>query len=217
MHFHERSSSFRTASIFYHHRPCPPAPQTTMAEIILSYSWTFTSFMTQYTPGILGFKRGNIPHPTSTCWRLSLPHNPAASHAHALSMGLIDTYEGGMQRINLAHSSHNLVRNATLDTLREEEPEIPLTIHPNNWKEYSDNGLSSIEPNVMYIPQLSNQKALVGVREKYGFPEDMAKWHFAFVTPPNRVLKVSQAHQGPLKDLKLFSAILNVGVEIPVE
>ncbi|KAF9504977.1 hypothetical protein BS47DRAFT_1354517, partial [Hydnum rufescens UP504] len=95
----------------------------------------------------------------------------------------------------------------------------------------------------MYIPQLSNQKAfdsfilidgvlhffqftigskhainrgLVGVGEKYGFPKDMAKWHFTFVMPPNRVLKVPQAHQGPLKDSKLYSAILDVGVEIPV-
>jgi len=106
------------------------------------------------------------------------------------------------------HSSHNLLCNATLDTLREMEPEIPLTIHPNDWREYSDNGLSSIEPNVMYIPQLSNQKAfdsfilvdgilhlfqftiasnhainhgLIGVGEKYGFPQDMTRWHFTFV------------------------------------
>ncbi|KAF9518025.1 hypothetical protein BS47DRAFT_426904 [Hydnum rufescens UP504] len=121
------------------------------------------------------------------------------------------------------HSSHNLVRNATLDTLREEEPKIPLTIHPNNWKEYSDNGPSSVEPNVMYIPQLSNQKVfdsfilvdgilhlfqftigsehainhgLVGVGEKYGYPQDMAKWHFTFVIPPNRVLKVLKRIKG---------------------
>jgi hypothetical protein len=97
----------------------------------------------------------------------------------------------------------------------------------------------------MYIPQRSNQKAfdsfilidgilnlfqftialkhdinqgLVGVGERYGFPEDMGKWNFIFIIPPNSILKVPQAQQeSSLKDLKLYSTILDVGVEIPVE
>ncbi|KAF9518028.1 hypothetical protein BS47DRAFT_1380157 [Hydnum rufescens UP504] len=142
------------------------------------------------------------------------------------------------------HSSHILIPD-TLDTLCEKAPEIPRTIEPDSWKEYSDNGLSSIEPNVMYVPQHSNEKAidsfilvddilhlfqftigskhdinnhgLVGVGEKYGFPKDMAKWRFTFIIPPNTILKIPQAQRGPLKDLEFYSAVLDVGLEIQVE
>jgi hypothetical protein len=66
------------------------------------------------------------------------------------------------KRKSLANGSqHHSIHNPVLEARRREE--VPngfeVNISPNRIFEYSDNGLQSIEPNVFYVPEMSNHKA----------------------------------------------------------
>jgi hypothetical protein len=60
------------------------------------------------------------------------------------------------------YSSHILVHNQALETSRQNalNQRLAVNIHPNNILEYMDNGLQSIEPNVFYVSEVTNQNAL---------------------------------------------------------
>ena len=59
------------------------------------------------------------------------------------------------------HSSHVLLRDAALERLRQDvlRKTLDIEVQPDRIVEYTDNGPLSIEPNVFYLPSLSNQVA----------------------------------------------------------
>ncbi|KAF9517784.1 hypothetical protein BS47DRAFT_1482992 [Hydnum rufescens UP504] len=105
-----------------------------------------------------------------------------------------------------------------------------LDIRPDDCQEYADDELSSIIPNVMYVPQSTNEKVidpfilvdgilyvfqftiaskheinhrLAKVGDKHGFPT-VSPWRFVFIIPPNVTLTVP-----PLGGLDLYAAIVD--------
>jgi hypothetical protein len=133
------------------------------------------------------------------------------------------------------YSSHVHLRNSTLDALRLEALQHPqvLRIPKCLPVEYSNNGPSSIEPDVIYVPESSNQVALdsfiimdgnlymlqVSIAKSHsikpslvnfisrcpGLPS-MDKWHFIFIHPPNHMLVCPQP-QRELRNLHPYSVV----------
>ena len=113
------------------------------------------------------------------------------------------------------HIHGEALEKSCLDALTQQ---LPVDIEPTKIIEYTDDGLESIEPNVLYIPQVTNQAAidsfilvsdffylfqitiasthginhqLIDVAEKLHFP-NMDMWHVVFIILPNLTLKVPQ-------------------------
>ena len=135
------------------------------------------------------------------------------------------------------YSSHIIIHNPALDARRLQVSNgFDVNIHPNRTLEYSDNGLQSIEPNVFYVPKMTNQKAfdsfvlldgllyifqitaglhhdinqgLIDVADKYSFPP-RDQWHFTFIMPPNMTLTVPRTWRLALRDLSPYSAVVDV-------
>ena len=142
---------------------------------------------------------------------------------------------------NQWHSTHLVIHNPVLEALRVKvlaRKSFEVKIRSNRTVEYSDNGLQSIEPNVFYVPKMTNQKAfdsfilldgflyifqitvemhhdinhgLIDVGEKYshGFPP-RDKWRFVFIIPPNMTLTVPRPWKLALRDLSPYSAVVDV-------
>jgi hypothetical protein len=135
------------------------------------------------------------------------------------------------------YSSHIIIHNPALEARRLKVSNgFDVNIHPNRILEYSDNGLQSIEPNVFYVPEMTNQKAfdsfvllndilyifqitvgmhhdinhgLVDVAHKYSFPP-RKQWRFVFIIPPNMTLTVPRPWNLALRDLSPYSAVVDV-------
>jgi len=135
------------------------------------------------------------------------------------------------------YSSHIIIHNPALEARRLKVSNgFDINIHPNRILEYSDNGLQSIEPNVFYVPEMTNQKAfdpfvllegflyifqitvgmhhdinrgLVDVADKYSFPP-RDQWCFMFIIPPNMTLTVPRPWRLALRDLSPYSAVVDV-------
>jgi hypothetical protein len=132
------------------------------------------------------------------------------------------------------YSSRTLPDSCALETLDQVPLNQLLVIQPDSCQQYSDSGLSSMMPNVIYIPQLTNQKVvdsfilvdgtlcllqfpttstheinhgLAEVGDKYGLPP-MELWRFVFLIPPNMTLTVPQPRKMPPRDLALYSAVV---------
>lgn len=135
------------------------------------------------------------------------------------------------------YSSHIIIHNATLDALRQTvSNQLTADIRPNRTLEYTDNGMQSVEPDVFYVPAITNQKAfdsfillngllyifqitvgfkhdinhgLIDVAEKYSFPP-RDQWRFVFIIPPNMTLTVPLPRRLALRDLSPYSAVVDV-------
>ncbi len=135
------------------------------------------------------------------------------------------------------YSSHIVIHNSALEARRLKVSNgIEVDIHPNRILEYTDNGLQSIEPNVFYVPEMTNQKAfdsfvlldgllyifqitvgmhhdinhgLIDVADKYSFPP-RDQWRFVFVIPPNMTLTVPRPWRLALRELCPYSAVVDV-------
>ena len=135
------------------------------------------------------------------------------------------------------YSSHIIIHNPALEARRLKVlNSFDVNIHPNRILEYSDNGLQSIEPNVFYVPEMTNQKAfdsfvlldgllyifqitvgvhhdinrgLIDVADKSSFPP-RDQWRFTFIIPPNMTLTVPRPWRLALRDLSPYSAMVDV-------
>ena len=135
------------------------------------------------------------------------------------------------------YSGHIIIHNPALEARRQHvSNRLEVNIHPNRTLEYTDNGLQSIEPNVFYVPEVTNQKAfdsfilldgllyifqitvglkhdinhgLLDVADKYGFPP-RNQWRFVFIIPPNITLTVPRPWRLALRDLSPYSAVIHV-------
>lgn len=135
------------------------------------------------------------------------------------------------------YSGHIIIHNPALEARRLKVSNgFDVNIHPNRILEYSDNGLQSIEPNVFYIPEMTNQKAfdsfvfldgliyifqitvgmyhdinhgLIDVADKYRFPQ-RDHWRFIFIIPPNMTLTVPRPRRLALRDPSPYSAVVDV-------
>jgi len=133
------------------------------------------------------------------------------------------------------YSSHIIIHNPALELRRLQVSNgFEVDIRPNHILEYMDNGLQSIEPNVFYVPEMTNQKALdlfvllngllyifqitvgtrhdinhglVDVADKYSFPP-RDQWRFVFIIPPNMTLTVPRPWRLTLRDLSPYLAVV---------
>ena len=115
------------------------------------------------------------------------------------------------------YSSHIIIHNPALEArCQKVSNRLEVNIRPNHTLEYTDNGLLSIEPNVFYVPEATNQQAfdsfilvdgllyifritvglkhdinhgLLDAADKYSFPP-RDRWRFVFIIPPNMTLTV---------------------------
>jgi hypothetical protein len=137
------------------------------------------------------------------------------------------------------YSSHILLRNASLEASRQQalQGRQFLLIPQCSPIEYTDDGPSSITPNVIYVPELTNQVALDSfivvsgllfmlqftIGEEYdikpglvdfigkcpGLPS-MENWRFIFIHPPNHTLVCPQPWRLEMRKLHPFSAVLTL-------
>jgi hypothetical protein len=139
------------------------------------------------------------------------------------------------------YSSHILIHNRALEASRRKALNQwrRVDIHSTHIHEYTDDGLQSIEPNTLYIPEATNQKALdsfilldgllyifqiavgpkhdidqglINVADQFSFPP-MDRWCFVFIVPPNTTLTVSRPWRLALRDLSLYSAVVECGLQ----
>lgn len=134
------------------------------------------------------------------------------------------------------YSSHVLLRNRSLEASRQQAFQQALTVcvKPSWTLEYTDDGPSSIESDVFYVPELSNQVALdsfillngflyifqftIGEKHdiKLGLVDfatrldlpSMDKWRFVFILPPNSTLVCPQPWRLEMHTLQLYSAVI---------
>ena len=136
------------------------------------------------------------------------------------------------------HSSHVYSHNASLETSREQASgqQVSVDIQPSKTFEYMDDGLKSLEPNVFYVSEKTNQSAfdsfilvdgiiyifqmttgtkhginhgLIDYAQRFHFPS-RDKWHFVFIIPPKLVLTVPQPWKLALWRLSPYSAVVPV-------
>jgi hypothetical protein len=134
------------------------------------------------------------------------------------------------------HSSHVFLYDQSLETSRQQalRQPAPVDIEPSKTLEYTDDGLQSLEPNVFYVPEKTNESAidffilvddflyifqmtirhrhdinhgLMDSADRYGFPP-MDKWRFVFIIPPNLLLRVPQPWKLKLRSLSPYSAVV---------
>ncbi|KIM86220.1 hypothetical protein PILCRDRAFT_816150 [Piloderma croceum F 1598] len=134
------------------------------------------------------------------------------------------------------HSSHVYIRNTSLEISRQQAlgQQFSVDIRPSKTLEYTDDGLESLEPNVFYIPEKTNQSALdsfilvddilyifqmtigpihdinrglIDSADRYHFPSK-DKWRSVFIIPPNLILMVPQPWKLALRGLLLYSAVV---------
>ena len=112
--------------------------------------------------------------------------------------------------------------------------EFSVDIQPSKTLEYTNNGFESLEPNVFYVPESTNESALdsfilvddilyifqmtikpihdikgglIDSADRYHFPS-RDKWRFVLIIPPNLVLVVPQPWKLALRSLSLYSAVV---------
>jgi len=135
------------------------------------------------------------------------------------------------------YSSHIFIHNPALELRRQRvSNSFEVNIRPIHILEYTDKGLQSIEPNVFYVPEMTNQKAFdsfilldgllyifqitIGMRhdinrglidfaDKFSFPR-RDKWRFVFIIRPNLTLIVPRPRKLTLRDLSPYSAVVDV-------
>jgi hypothetical protein len=137
------------------------------------------------------------------------------------------------------YSSHIFIHNPALELRRQQvSNSFEVNIRPNHILEYTDNGLQSIEPNVFYVPEMTNQKTfdsfilldgllyifqitigmrhdinsgLIDVVDKFSFPP-RDEWRFVFIIPPNVTLTVPRPRRLTLRDLSPgpYSVVVDV-------
>ena len=113
--------------------------------------------------------------------------------------------------------------------------QLPVGIEPEEIFKYTEDGLESLRPNVLYIPRVTNHTAinlfiladdfiyffqttvasthdinhlLIDVAKKLHFP-GMYKCRFVFIMPPNLALTVPQLSKGPLQNISLYPAVVD--------
>lgn len=135
------------------------------------------------------------------------------------------------------YSSHIHLHNKLLEASRQRALQQKIVIHvnPSQTLEYTDDGLSSIEPDIFYVPELTNQVALdlfillngllflfqftiAGTHDiKPGLVDFLAtcqdippmdKWRFVFILSPNSTVICPQPWRLELRTLQLYSAVI---------
>jgi len=135
------------------------------------------------------------------------------------------------------HSSHVLQHVAQLEQLRQNAlgKTLSLEVRPSRILEYTDNGPLSIEANVFYLPEMSNQVAFdafillngilylfqftIGDHHDFkpglknffatcnGIPA-MEHWRLVFLIPPNHTLVAPQPWFLDIRAIRFYSAIV---------
>jgi hypothetical protein len=137
------------------------------------------------------------------------------------------------------HSSHVLLRDAKLESLRQNalRETLGLQVWPDRIFEYSDNGPLSIEPDVFYVPEMSNQVAFdafillngilylfqftIGKKHdiKQGLDDFFAtchniparqNWRMVFMIPPNHTLIWPQPWRLDTRSIPLYSTVITL-------
>ena len=137
------------------------------------------------------------------------------------------------------HSSHVLLRDVALEKLRKGALKQPINIQvrPDGIFEYTDNGPLSIEPNVFYVPSISNQVAFdafillngiiylfqftigehhdikPGLKDFLNTCSDIPaveNWRFVFIVPPNHTLICPQPWFHEIRGIPVYSAVITV-------
>jgi hypothetical protein len=140
----------------------------------------------------------------------------------------------------LWYSSHKPLPTK-LEVLRQQalQSKLSVKIAPSRTHEYTDTGLGSIVPNVFYVPEKENEKALdsfilldgilyilqftialnhgiksglIKLGEVPGIPP-MDSWRFVFIIPPNQILTTPQLHN-ELWGLSLYSALFDATTSV---
>lgn len=136
------------------------------------------------------------------------------------------------------YSSHILLHDKSLEVSRKHalKQQLMVKINPSAIEEYSDDVLASIKPDVFYVPESTNRKALdsftwidgilyifqftiapnhrinrgpVDFAEKHGFPP-MDDWRFVFVIPPNLTLISPRPPKPFPQELHPYSAVFQI-------
>ncbi|KAF8627245.1 hypothetical protein AX15_004464 [Amanita polypyramis BW_CC] len=138
------------------------------------------------------------------------------------------------------YSSHVFLHNATLEAARQQALQERQSLNiPRDLpiEEYTDDGLSSIMPDVIYVPELTNQVALdsfiltkdllyifhfsigkdhdikpglIDFIRKCPGPLSMDKCRFVFIHPPNHTLICPQPRKSEMWELHPWSAVLDL-------
>jgi len=137
------------------------------------------------------------------------------------------------------HSGHSLIKNASLEKLRQQalRQKFTIAIRPSQTIEYHDAGLSHISQDILYVPESDNQVAIdsfivVGdilylfqftialehdikpglitfLGKCQGLPP-MDNWCFVFVVPPNSSLIAPQPWSLQLRKLRPYTSVIQL-------
>jgi hypothetical protein len=136
------------------------------------------------------------------------------------------------------HSSHVFLGNPASEGSRQQalQPSLKAKTEPTRTEEFTNDGPPCIEPNVFYVPQASNNEALdsfilldglllifqftIGLRhsikpgllrffEKYPKLPPISHWRFVFIIPFHLALTCPQPRQLKLREVPLFSAVID--------
>jgi hypothetical protein len=147
---------------------------------------------------------------------------------------------GRRKRLPQWHSSHVLLNNLVLENSRQQalSQSRKIDTKPSGTKAFTDNGPSSIVPNVFYIPEASNHEALNAfilfdgdlfifkfqftIGAKHGIKPGLlsffkpylnlpliSHWRFVFIIPHNLTLTCLQSWCLDLRGMPLFSAVID--------
>src|ERR1700722_16378119 len=138
------------------------------------------------------------------------------------------------------YTSHVLLTNPRLEALRQNALHhvISINIVPSRTEEFTDNGPSHIEQDVLYIPEATNHESLNSfiwhgdhlyffqftISEEHDgfkprvfpffnrFPNipQVSNWQFVLIIEPNLILKSPQPWALDLRGVPLFSAVVDV-------
>jgi hypothetical protein len=137
------------------------------------------------------------------------------------------------------HSSHTSLHNESLEKMRQQALEngLKLDIRPLETLEYSIDGLTSIDPNVFYVPEAGNQVVLDsfimldGVLYIFQFTTGTTydiktglvdfllgrpgipsteDWRFVFIIKPDLTLTCSQPLSPQVRKLPTYTAVVSL-------
>jgi hypothetical protein len=142
------------------------------------------------------------------------------------------------------YSSHELLNNLELETKRQEAlgHRFNIVVNPVRTEEYPDNGPQSITHNVIYVPEADNHVALnsfiwldnlfifqVSIAETHGIKPGLldflnqykgipppSSWKFIFVVEPKQILICPQPRNLVMRELGMYSAVVDVKKKRPV-
>ncbi|KAM6503263.1 hypothetical protein JOM56_000206 [Amanita muscaria] len=158
-------------------------------------------------------------------------------HLELVPIPIVKLEKGeGSKTLPRWYPSHTVLCNPLLEAARQQalDQQISVEIRPKTTVEYTDEGLRSIEPNIFYVPALTNQTALdsfilldgflyifqTTVASSHGIDQGLVaiadscnlpskeRWRFVFIMPPDLILSVAQPWRLDRQSLSPFSAVV---------